>query len=68
MPPEEDRATTIGKVYRTFGEDQTCSSEDMIAVRQTHRHAHHNTLLPRWGRSNEQQIPVTVPVSVKRIQ
>jgi len=33
-PPEEDRATVIGN----FVEDRTCSSEDMIADRQTHRH------------------------------
>jgi len=33
-PPEEDRATVIGN----FVEDRTCSSEDMIADRQTHGH------------------------------
>ena len=32
-----------------IGEDRTCSSEDMIVDRQTHRHTHHNTLLPYWG-------------------
>jgi len=43
-----------------IGEDRTCSSEDMIADRQTHTHtdrqtdmhAHHNTPLPYRGRSN----------------
>ena len=35
----------MGNTRKEFGEDRTCSSEDMIANRQTHtdRHAHHNT-------------------------
>jgi len=37
-------------MHKKFGEDRTCSSEDMIAGRQTRahtdRHAHHNTPLP----------------------
>jgi len=40
-----------------LAEDRTCSSEDMIADRQTHTHthtrAHHNTWLTYPGRSNE---------------
>jgi len=33
---EEDRATAIGNTRNnTFGEDRTCSSDDMIADRQT---------------------------------
>jgi len=34
-PPEEERATAIGNMLEKFGEDRTCSSEDMIADRQT---------------------------------
>jgi len=50
-PPEEDRATAIGNMHEKFGEDRTCSSEDMIAGRkkQTDRHAHHNTPLSYRG-------------------
>jgi len=40
-------------MYSKFGEEQTCSSEGMIADRQTHRqtdrHAHHNTPLSYQG-------------------
>jgi len=45
----------IGNMHQKFGEDLTCSSEDIIADRQTHtdRHAHHNTLLAYRGRSND---------------
>ena len=53
---EEDRATAIGNTRNnTFGEDRTCSSDDMIADRQTQtdrqtdRHACHNTPLPYSG-------------------
>ena len=35
-PPEEDRATAIGHIHRSFVEDRTCSFEDMKANRQTH--------------------------------
>jgi len=51
MPPDEDRATAIGNVPKKIGEDRTCSSEDMIADRQTHtdKHAHRNTPLPSSG-------------------
>ena len=35
-PPEEDRATAIGHMHRSFVEDRTCSFEDMKANRQTH--------------------------------
>ena len=50
----------IGNMHKKFGEDGTCSSEDMIVDRQTYthrqtdRHAHHNTPLPYRGRSNKQ--------------
>ena len=39
----------IGNMSKKSGEDRTCSSEDTIADRQTHRqtdrHGHHNTPL-----------------------
>jgi len=50
------RPQTPAPVCKNFGEDRTCSSEDMIADRQTHRHAHHNTPLRHrggGGRSNK---------------
>jgi len=54
-PPEEDRATAVGNTHKSFGEDRTCSSEEMIADRQTHRqtdrHAHHNTPRAYRGQS-----------------
>jgi len=34
-PPEEDR-DMAGNMHKTFREARTCSSEDMIADRQTH--------------------------------
>ena len=34
-PPQEDRAPAIGNTHKKFGEDRTCSSEDIIADRQT---------------------------------
>ena len=50
-------------MHKNFGEDRTCSSEDMIADTQTHtnthtdrqtdRHTHHNTPLPYRGQSDE---------------
>jgi len=47
----------IGNKHKKFGEDRTCSSEDVITDRhihtQTHQfrhtHAHYNTLLPPSG-------------------
>ena len=51
--PEEDRATAIGNMHKKFREDRTCSSEDMIADRETHiqtdRQTHHNTPLRYYG-------------------
>ena len=48
-PPWQDRATAIGNMREKCGKERTCSSEVMIADRQTHRHtdrhAHHSTLL-----------------------
>ena len=44
-PPEEARATAIGNVHEKFGEDRICSSEDMIADRQTHRDTQTDTLI-----------------------
>ena len=38
-----DRATAIGNTHYKFDEDRTCSSEDMIAGRQTHTHTHTQT-------------------------
>jgi len=35
MPTQEDRATAIGNMHKKFGEDRTCSSEDMIADTHT---------------------------------
>jgi len=43
MPPKEDRATAIDNMHKIFGKDRTCSSEDMIADRQTHRQTHTDT-------------------------
>ena len=37
MPPEDVRATAIGNMREKFGEDRTCSSENMIADRHTHK-------------------------------
>jgi len=47
--PLEDRVKAMGKMHKKCGEDQTCSFEDMIAGRRTHRHAHHNTTLHYRG-------------------
>jgi len=53
-----------GNMHKKFGEDRTCSSEDMIVGRQTdrharthehthtHTHAYHNTPLTCRGQSN----------------
>jgi len=35
MPPEKERATAIDNMHKKFGENRMCSSEDMIADRQT---------------------------------
>jgi len=43
MPSEEDRVTAIGNMHEIFGEDRTCTSEDMIADRQTHTDTHRQT-------------------------
>ena len=42
-----------GNMRKKFGEDRTRSSEDLIADRQTHGHAHYNTVLPYRRRSND---------------
>ena len=49
----KDRATAVGNVRMTFGEDRTCSSGDIQTDNQprTNRHGHHNTLLPYRQRS-----------------
>ena len=57
-PPKEARATAIGDMHKKLGEDRTCSFEDMIADRQTHRQT--NTLItilrfPYPGRSNNRR-------------
>jgi len=49
----------IGNMHKKFGEDWVCSSEGVIADRQTHTHVHththrhihthHNILLPYRG-------------------
>ena len=36
MPSDEDRATALGNMHKKIVEDRPCSSEDMIANRQTH--------------------------------
>ena len=41
MSPDEDRAT--GNLRKKTGEDRTCSSEDMIADRQTDRQTDRHT-------------------------
>ena len=35
MPPEEDRATTIGDMHKKFDEVESYSSQVMQAARQT---------------------------------
>jgi len=35
-PLERDRATAIGNTHKKCGEDRACSSEHMIADRETH--------------------------------
>ena len=37
-PPKEDRATAIGNMHKTFGNDRIRGSGDMLADRQTHTH------------------------------
>ena len=37
-PPEEDRASAIGKTHKTFGKDRACGSGHILADRQTDRH------------------------------
>ena len=48
--PEKDRATDIGNMHRKSGKDRECGSDDILADRQTdrhaHRRAHHNTSPP----------------------
>jgi len=44
MLPDEDRTTAIGNMHKKF-EDETSSSEDMIADRQTHTHKQTDTLI-----------------------
>jgi len=44
----------IGNTHKTHGEDRMCSSKNVIAEKQTHKHtenthAHHNTPLPYQG-------------------
>jgi len=34
-PAEQERATATDNIQKTFGEDGTCKSRDMIADRQT---------------------------------
>jgi len=64
---QRDRATATGNMLKKFGEDRTCSFDDMIADRQTYththtqRHAHHNTPLPCRGRGNNSPHPIGVP-------
>jgi len=35
--PEENRASDIGNMHKTFGKDHECASRDILADRQTHR-------------------------------
>ena len=51
-PTEEDRATAIGNMHTKFGEDRTCSSEDMIANR---KHTHTD----RQTRSSQYSAPLS---------
>jgi len=41
---EEDQATAIGNMDKKLGKDHACCCRDAVSDRQTHRHAHHNTL------------------------
>jgi len=51
-PPEEDRATAVGDMHKTFSKDRECVSRDMLAYRQTNTHrqtyrrAHYNNWPP----------------------
>jgi len=47
---KKDQATAIGNTQKN-GEVRTCGPKDMIADRQTHRHAQYNSPLP-WGRAS----------------
>jgi len=53
----QSRAECRQKFGANVGENQTCSSDDMIVDGRTHRHtgrhAHRNTPLPYRGRCNE---------------
>jgi len=57
--PEEDQATAMCNMHRTFGKDRACSSGDILVDRQTDTRTHThldvlNTILlhPLWGQSN----------------
>ena len=43
----------VGSMDKTFGEDRTCSSENMIAGRQTHTHRHTYRQTDRQTRSSQ---------------
>jgi len=45
MLPEEEWATAIDNMHKKFPEHQTCSSEDIIAGRQTHTQRQKDTLI-----------------------
>jgi len=54
--PEQDRATATGNMHRKLGEDRVCSSEDMIADKQTHTDTQTRSSqysAPLSGRSNK---------------
>jgi len=38
MPAGQEQTTATGNTQKKYGEDRTCSSEDMIVDRQTHIH------------------------------
>jgi len=55
--------TDMGNTHKKFPEGRRCSSEDMIADRQTHTrqtdiHAHRNTPLPYRGRRNAGDVSI----------
>jgi len=43
--PEEDQATDICSMHKTFGKDPSCGSEDILADRHTHRQTYSSQYL-----------------------
>jgi len=67
-PPENDQATAIGNMQKTFGKDRACGSRDMFADRQTDTQTHTPTrslLRHRSGSNNvimSQNSVIIIPI------